>query len=461
MERSDAWRTQYRAARALGSGHRDAVLKADTHFGKRRRDRGLPPLDTPYQAIQSKGDKRGRVKPKYQEWPEDAVKEYLLTGVEYSEPSSGSTISEMVQGMDIEADDGDAPEAVESVQRRTGRARRRLQQLGRFRRRGRSRARALPPMVRQKRLRDALLGQQSAADIVRAAAAERATTPEEVIAEVTAATETYSTSDNPGQAAEELAAAAQQETDAAAAEAALLAAQVLSYTQALAATPSSAVAPDLTTGELLDAYQTVPFPTIGAASVPYYPMPTVDPTCPTCTTGAPMASILGTPQFPGLMGSTTPAFAPGGNLPHLMGAGIPNRFGSSTQRTAIPLVSNQAIAAGANIQLALQPVSDIEPGAVMWVSFTGSTIPPEITALSVSGQNQLYGVAGAGLSQAFADVANQQAPGVFIPVRIIANNSFQVTITNRDAANPIQVDVALIGTAVQLVQALAVCGATP
>ena len=86
MERSEAWRQQYRASRARGEGHRDSVLNADTHFGKRRRMAGKEPLNTDYRAIQSKGQKRGRVKPKFQEWPEEAVREFFASGVEYEGP---------------------------------------------------------------------------------------------------------------------------------------------------------------------------------------------------------------------------------------------------------------------------------------------------------------------------------------------------------------------------------------
>lgn len=443
MERSDAWRTQYRASRARGEGHRDSVLNADTHFGKRRRMAGKAPLSTDYRAIQSKGSKRGRVKPKFQDWPESAVVEYFASGAEYEGPEEAPP----------EADDGDTTTITEMVQRATGRKRLQAQRMGRFRRRTR---RLGQRPVRRKAIRDAILGNQSAADIIKAAAEAKNTTPEEVAATVTAATETYSTSEDLGQAAAELAAAAQAESDAQAAADAQLAAEVLAYTQALAQVQTSAVAPDITVEELLAAYQTVPIPT-GSSQ---YPMPMLSPSlptmgadCPTCSDGSMMKTL------PSLLAGR-PAFAPQGNLSHMLGQGIPNRFGSTAQRTAIPLAANTAIAAGATTNFAFQPVSDIEPGAVLWISFTGNAAAPAptITALSISGQNQLYGVAGAGLSQVFLDVANFQSPGLFIPIRIPSNNSFQVSVQNNDGANPINVDIVLVGTAVQLVQALASCG---
>lgn len=449
MERSDAWRQQYRASRARGEGHRDSVLNADTHFGKRRRMAGKPALDTEYRAIQSKGKKRGRVKVKFQEWPEEAVNEYFASGTEYTGEAEAPP----------EPDDGDASSVSEMLQKITGRKRLAAQRRGRFRRRTR-RFGARP--VRRSAIRDAILGRQSAADVIKAAAEATRSTPEEVAATVTVAAETYSNAEDLAQASAELAAAAQTETDAQAAAEAQLAAEVLAYTQALAQSQTSDVAPDITVEELLAAYQTVPIPT----GMPAYPMPTLaasplsttsplsGASCPTCSDGSTMMKTL-----PSILAGS-PAFAPGGNLPHLLGQGIPNRFGSGPQRTAIPLAANTAIGAGATTQFAFQPVSDIEPGAVMWVAARGVAgfPPPTITALSVSGQNQLYGVAGAGLSQAFADVGNFQAPGVFIPIRIPSNNSFQVSILNNDGANPINVDIVLVGTAVQLVQALAACG---
>jgi hypothetical protein len=441
MDRSNAWRTQYRRFRALGEGHRDSVLNADTHFGKRRRMAGKEPLDTESQAIQSKGSKRGRVLPKFQDWPEDAVVQYFATGVAYSDPDDASSAGD--------ADDDDTSDITEMVQRATGRKRLQAQRRGRQRRR----MAALRPR-RQAVVRNAILGNQSAADIIREAAAAKGTTPEDVVATVTAATETYSTSEVPGQAAQELAAAAQMETDAQAAAEAQLAAEILAYTQALAQTQTSDVAPDITVDELLAAYQTVPIPpTSYPMPMVSMPLPTSDSSCPSCSDDSNMMKL------PSLLAGA-PAFAPQGNLQHLLGSGIPNRNGSPMQRTAIPLAANTGIGAGAATNFTFQPVSDIEPGAVLWVSARGAATfsPPTITALSISGQNQLYGVAGAGLSQAFTDVGNFQSPGLFIPIRIPSNNSFQVTIQNTDGAAGIFVDIVLVGTAVQLVQALAACG---
>jgi len=438
MERSSAWRDRYRASRSIDETHKKAVSRADEHFRKRRLLARKDPLRTPPQAIQSKGDKRGRVLPRYSDWTEQEIR----SGARQAGESEDTTTPDDTVG---------SSDVSDMVQQSTGSKRISYGRRNRWNRRER-----LTPGGRAAaaRVATAMQGRRSAGSAIRTAA-EAIRVPEtEVIASVTTATETLSTATDPTQASAELAAAAASETDAEIAYDAALASEYLAYTAALAADPSSDVPYDITTDEILAGLQTVPLP----APMPTYAAPT-DTTCPTCTDENMKALPFG-----GLFGASgnQPAFAPGGNVGHLMGRGIPNRFGSTTQRTAIPLATGTAIAAATTVQLALQPVSEIEPGAVLWVAFQGGAgaPAPTITALSVSGQNQLYGVAGAGLSQVFADVANFQSPGIFIPLRIPSNNSFQVSIQNNDAVNPITVDLVLVGTAVQLVQALAACGAS-
>ncbi len=439
MERSEAWRDRYRASRSAGETHKKAVSRADEHFRKRRLLARKDPLRTPPQAIQSKGDRRGRVLPRYQSWTEEEIR----AGARQAGETDDSTTP----------DDQEASSSIsDMVQSVTGQKRLSYGRRNRWNRRER-----VTPGARAaiSRLSPAIRGRRSAGSAIQAAAQSIRVPESEVIASVTTATETLSTATDPTQAATELAAAAAAETDAEIAADAALAAEYLAYTAALAADPSSDVPYDITTDEILAGLQTVPLPAPTISS-PYLPTPTE--TCPSCTEGTMPMQKPGLP-YGGIFASRN-AFAPGGDAAHLMGGGIPNRYGSTTQRTAIPMATASPVAAGATVQLALQPVSEIEPGAVLWVSFTGSTIPPTITGLSVSGQNQLYGVAGAGLSQVFADVANFQSPGIFIPLRIPSNNSFQVTLRNNDGALPIAVDLVLVGTAVQLVQALAACGAS-
>ena len=441
MERSEAWRDRYRASRSTGETHKKAVSRADEHFRKRRLLARKDPLRTPPQAIQSKGDKRGRVLPRYSDWTEQEIR----SGARQAGETEDTTTADDTAG---------SSDVSDMVQQSTGAKRLSYGRRNRWNRRER-----LNPEARgaASRVATAMQGRRSAGSAIRTAA-EAIRVPEtEVIASVTTATETLSTATDPAQASAELAAAAAAETDAEIASDAALASEYLAYTAALAADPSSDVPYDITTDEILAGLQTVPLP----APMPNYaPTYASTATCPTCTTDVPMPAL----PFGGVFAASgsTPAFAPQGNVGHLMGRGIPNRYGSTTPRTAIPLATGTAIAAGTTVQLALQPVSEIEPGAVLWVAFAGGAgaPAPTITALSVSGQNQLYGVAGAGLSQVFADVANFQSPGIFIPLRIPSNNSFQVSIQNNDAVNPITVDLVLVGTAVQLVQALAACGAS-
>ncbi|MDT9547653.1 MAG: hypothetical protein RI826_10005 [Chlorobium phaeovibrioides] len=422
MERSAVWRREYTNARVLhGANHRGAVSDADTYFARRRRKQGKPQLRTPWQAIQSKGDRRGRVLDRYKSMTDDEVRA-VLEGAGNTKP----TDVDAPPSAPVSA--GSVAVAETQAKLEESRARMRRRGLGG---RGDLIRRILDPDV----TRAASIGRRGMGDEIRRVAAERQVDEATVIAEATAAVEALTTSDDPEVAAIELALAAETLDDDATAAAAEVAAELMQSAATRSAAPSSDVPSDLDVAAFLDVLEDSPRHTTR-------PTP--------CTDCA--------PQHGAAMADLTRVRNPA--VRQILGErGAPaHRMGNPKLATALPLLDGAAIAAGVTTTFPISPVSDIEKGAVLFISFTGSTIPPTVTGLSVSGQNQIFGATGVGVAQPFLDIANLQAPGLFIPLKIPANNSFQLTVRNNDGVNPIAVDAVVIGTAVQLSQQLAACG---
>lgn len=438
MKRSRDWTRQYLAAYDI-RGHANKVAEADRQINKGRRRRGLSPLDTPPEAIISRGDQKGEVKRAWHDGDprkgdRDTSGGTTIAGMR-RRAGSGSAVAEMRA-------DSDAQRNAEKAQRDAKRrARRNLERSGLVSPQQRRRTRKNPATA------GIVGGSMNIAEVVRSVAADRRKSEAEVAGAAEAVTEAAADDaislvelaemlDN---ASREAAAANEYE----AAEDAAIAAEVAALTALLSEAPVSDIPPTITTADLADALSY--FPTVAGPGA-----------C-TCQGGT---TMMNQNPLSGLTGMSGGRRATADLASRILGGGIPQRGGSPKQSTVLPLVSGQSIPANTSQTLTITPLSDIEPGSVLWVNAygLGTATPFAVTGVSVSGQNQLYGASGAGVSEEMVDVTNLQSPGIFIPARIPANNSFSVTVFNRDPTNPISIDVALTGTAVQLVQALQACG---